>query len=566
MSLLSSIQMASNALQADNIGLQVVGQNISNANTPDYIREDVNFQPAPTQQFGNMQLGTGVEVQSITQDVDNFLEGSLRTAVGNQANSDTVQQSYSQLEGILGALGNQSLQSSMNTFFSSISDIMNQPGDSSVANLAVLQGQALAGQINNVATQAQQLRSNLDTQVQGMASGVNSLLQQVASLNVQIASADGGSTSNSPAVGLQDQQLADLQSLSQQIGTQAVEMPDGSYSVYSGGAYLVAGGVCRPVNVVQTSSDGMTVSGLEISGINVPLQSTSGQLAGLTTSRDQVLGGFLNQLNQFAGTLANEFNKVYSSGQGLTGYTQASSQTPVDDPNVALNNAAAGLAFPPTSGSFQVLVENTTTGEVQTNTVNIQLNGNAGDTTLNGLAGQLGAISGLSASVADGSLTISSTDPDTTFAFANDNSGVLASLGINTFFTGSTAGDLGVNPDVVNDPGKFAASTSGIGTGTDNAATLANFMDAPLSSAGGSSIGDVANQLTDDVTQNSANAQAQASGNDTYVQTLQGQQSSISGVSIDDETVQMMTFEQSFQAAAKYISTLNSMLTTLMQL
>ena len=39
MSLFSSIQMAGNALQANDIGLQVVGQNISNANTPGYIRE-----------------------------------------------------------------------------------------------------------------------------------------------------------------------------------------------------------------------------------------------------------------------------------------------------------------------------------------------------------------------------------------------------------------------------------------------------------------------------------------------------------------------------------------------
>ena len=50
MSLSGSLQIASNSLRATQIGLQVVGQNISNANTPGYIREEVNYAPAPTQQ------------------------------------------------------------------------------------------------------------------------------------------------------------------------------------------------------------------------------------------------------------------------------------------------------------------------------------------------------------------------------------------------------------------------------------------------------------------------------------------------------------------------------------
>ena len=47
MSLFSSIQLANNTLRATQIGLQVVGQNIANANTPGYIREELITQPAP---------------------------------------------------------------------------------------------------------------------------------------------------------------------------------------------------------------------------------------------------------------------------------------------------------------------------------------------------------------------------------------------------------------------------------------------------------------------------------------------------------------------------------------
>ena len=80
MSLLGSLQLADNALQAQQIGLQVAGQNIANANTPGYLREQVQLSPAPTQKIGGLLEGLGVDVKGITQKVDNLLEQRLRGA------------------------------------------------------------------------------------------------------------------------------------------------------------------------------------------------------------------------------------------------------------------------------------------------------------------------------------------------------------------------------------------------------------------------------------------------------------------------------------------------------
>src|SRR5271157_2333525 len=98
MSLSSSIQLASASLQANDIALQVVGQNIANANTPGYLRETVNFTPGPNQSQGGLILGTGVHVLSVTQQVDNFLEGQLRNANSSQSSADTLKSTYTQLE------------------------------------------------------------------------------------------------------------------------------------------------------------------------------------------------------------------------------------------------------------------------------------------------------------------------------------------------------------------------------------------------------------------------------------------------------------------------------------
>ncbi len=77
MSLFGSVQMAGNTLQAMQIGLQVVGNNISNANTPGYVRQQANFVPAGVQKQGGLILGLGVSVDSITQQVDKFVQARL---------------------------------------------------------------------------------------------------------------------------------------------------------------------------------------------------------------------------------------------------------------------------------------------------------------------------------------------------------------------------------------------------------------------------------------------------------------------------------------------------------
>ena len=205
MSLFSSIQVASGALQAAQIGLQVVGQNIANANTPGYAREQVEFTAGPTQQIGNLSLGTGVQVQGVVRQVDQFLQQRLNSATSDSSSTQVSQQTYTQLEGLLNELGTNGLSSSLDDFFSSISDVLNQPESDSVRNLAVLKGQTVTQDVNQLASQTEQLRSDLNDQVSQDANSINSLLTQIGNLNIQIESAEGGGTSASDAVGLADQ-------------------------------------------------------------------------------------------------------------------------------------------------------------------------------------------------------------------------------------------------------------------------------------------------------------------------------------------------------------------------
>ncbi len=566
MSLFGSLQLAGNSMQAQQIGLQVVGQNMANANTPGYSREEAVLTPAPVQRMGNLTLGLGVQVKGIVQQVDDFLNERLRGTNSDVGNSQTQAQVYQNLEGIVGALNQNNLQSSLNSFFSSIAGVLNQPESVSVRNLAVLQGQTLAGDINQMSQRVSNARVDVNTQIEGMTSDINRLVTDIANLNTQITSTEGGTLTISQAVGLRDKRNQDLSDLSNLIGIRVEEQPSGAANVFVGGDYLVFEGTSRQVETAYTTDRGLSSAHINLVDTNAPLDTQTGKLAGLTAARDNILGGFLDKLNNLATTLNFEFNKVYSSGQGLTGFQSMTSTYPVTSTSNALDNA--GLQFTPVNGSFQVQMLNKQTGLTQTTNVTVDLNGlDQNETSLTGLATQLNAINGLKATISNtGNLSITTTSPDLQFSFANDTSGALAALGLNTFFTGTSAADLGVNQAVVADPGKFAASTAGIGIDTGNATKLANFMNQPLDSAGGTTLTDVYDRMVGDVTQGSAVAQSVTQGYQTFQQTLQGQQSAISGVSIDEEAVKMITFQRAYQASAKLISTINELLNTLMQL
>ncbi|MCX7426132.1 MAG: flagellar hook-associated protein FlgK [Planctomycetia bacterium] len=565
MSLFSSIQMASNSLAANAIALQVVGQNISNANTPGYIREEVVLSPAPTQRYGGLLLGMGVRVEAVVQKMDTFLEQRLRNAISEETSSGTLEQTYNDLEKLIGELDETDLSTSLDDFFNSVSEILNQPENISVRHLAVLNGETLATDINRLAGEVGELRADVNDRVSLVANNINDLVETIRVLNIRIAETEGGNISASDAVGLRDQRLEALSSLAQLIDIRVVEGESGAVAVYTGGDYLVIDGISRHVAVEMSTDRGLAVANVVIDEIDSRLNPSAGELQGLLVSRDEVLAKFTDDLDDFSRTLAFEFNKLYSSGQGINGFDSLTSTEQVDQTDVALDQA--GLGFTPVNGSFRVLVHNKNTGLSETTNVTVDLNGLDHDTTLEDLADALNAIDGIAAEITVGrSLKITSTDPNQVFAFSDDTSGLLAALGMNTFFSGDTALGLSVNSVLKEDPAKFAASRGGIGADTDNAVELAAFLDRPLDSQNGVSLSVLYDRFVADTTQGATIASSVAAGARVFSTSLEGQKMALSGVNLDEEAVRMMAFQRAFQASSKYIVTLDELFQLLVTL
>jgi flagellar hook-associated protein 1 FlgK len=565
MSLFGTIQNAGNALNAAQIGLQVTGNNIANANTPGYIRERVVLTPSPTQRIGNLLLGTGVRVHSVVEQIDRYLEEQVRSANSDLANGETQENTFAQLEGLIGELSDSDLSTSMSEFFNSIHDILNQPDSTGVRNIAVLQGEQLAADIRRLYEKGLNISEGLNQQVADQADRINELITEIASLNVQIAQVEAGDISPSDAVGLRDRRGVALNELATIIDIRTTEQLNGSVAVYSNGDYLVFDGISRSVTTSQSVHDGIFATDIRVAETDAPLSTASGKLGGLIESRDNIVGNFLHQLDGVASTLIQEFNKIYSKGQGTVGYSSLTSAVGIANPDISLDQA--GLPVAPVNGSFSLVVKNSLTGNLQTNTIAVDLNGLDEDTSLADMAAAIDAIDGITASVSNtGNLRISADDPNLTFSFASDSSGVLAALGLNSFFSGSDASDIDIEATLKADPRRFAASLGGVGEDTQNALLLADFLQQPLDSQDGSTLAQIYDKMVSDTAQGSASTKAATEGFRVYQKTLEAQHLAVTGVNLDEEAVRMISYQRAYQASAKVISTINALFETLLNL
>jgi flagellar hook-associated protein 1 len=572
MSLFSSLQMGGNTLQAMQIGLHVVGNNIANANTPGYIRERANYTPAPVQKLGDLALGMGVQVEGIVQIIDKFVENRLRDAGSDLASAEALEDAYSKLEAQFNALGENSIGSMLTSFFNALDEVVKTPGIIGVRDLAIKEGVALAQAFNALDRNVERLHSDLSTRVQQIAPEINTLAEKIRKLNLQIVTAEGGGATGSDAGGLRVQRAEALKELAKLINISASETVTGSVNISVNGQILVFEGTRREVETALTEVNGVNASRIQFVDNKSVLEVSGGELHGIYQARDSVYAEFLDNLDTLAGTLAFEFNKLYSQGQGIDGFTQVTSVNGVNNANAALN--AAGLDFAPTSGKFSVLVRNKEDGITKTHEIIIDLNGLDGnDTTLNSLATQLNAIPGLNASVnIDNRLVLRSESSAIDFSFEvaspRDESGVLAALGINTFFTGSGAATLGVNSQLLGAGSKLAVATKGVGVGEDNtnALRLVALFDQSLSSLNGYSINGLYDSIINSTTQGASIAKSVADGHRVFTGTLEATSQGVSGVNLDEEAIDMIALQRTYQASARFISAISELLDILVNL
>jgi flagellar hook-associated protein 1 FlgK len=138
----------------------------------------------------------------------------------------------------------------------------------------------------------------------------------------------------------------------------------------------------------------------------------------------------------------------------------------------------------------------------------------------------------------------------------------------NVFFTGSTAADIGINSDILNDPAKIAAagSTESVPGGNGAALAISALQSAALLNGGTANFGQFYTALVSDIGSELETAKLNASHQNDVSASLMAYRESISGVSLDEEMVRLIQYQHAFEAAAQLINVADQMLETVIQM
>lgn len=564
MSLFSALSVARSALFINQLGQQVVGNNIANANTPGYSVRDLHQSTAPSQNYPSYSIGLGVKLAGITRRTDAQLLSQLRNSFSEANGANAQAQALGQIELLLGELGDNDVSSLLSQFFDSLNEVANQPQSEGARQLVVQHAQLLSGRIKDVFEGAQQLRSSINSEIQQDVGIANQLISGIADLNSKIVEAEVGQTgveTNS----LRDQRDQLVTQLSEYLDVRVFEQDNGALNVIFQSAPLVSNDRYQLLQLNEESVNGNPTFRVSLEQTGIKITGGSGLIGGHLEARDEVVDSFIEDWNDFAGSFIDGFNRLHSRGQGLNAYSEITGSFSVDFPTVSLLNS--GFDFPPESGSFQVLVTDSVTGQTKTHEIDIQLKGLTTDTSLEDLVDSINEIDGLSAEINNnGQLSISSDSSNIEFSFANDSSGALAALGINTFFEGNSAANIGVNSTILNDPTKLASSLGGPGLDTKLIVELARFGEQASDRFGGLSLRGSYESLVSDVALKSNGARSLAEGMASYAASLDQQHQALTGVNLDEEALKMLRYEQAYGAATRYLQTVNEMIDELLQI
>jgi flagellar hook-associated protein 1 len=567
------------ALQASQLALQVTGNNLANAATPGYSRQSVDLSPARPQNLGRFQVGTGVRVKDIRRMVDEQLNARLREAVSNEALAQDVAAGLSGVESMLNELSGSDLSSELTKFFSAWSERANLTQTSAVV---VQQGERLAGFISRLRGDLTDLQKQGDSQIGALIGRVNTVLGQLEKVNLSVAESEatGGTAS-----GLRDQRDTLLRELAEYMDISTVEQPNGSIDVLVGSYPILLNGKPKPLMLEKESTpQGTRVSIMagDDADCEHKLTITGGRLGAALAGRSDTLGGTIEQLDQIASELIFQMNRLHGTGANLKNLstTTGTLRLAPGDQAKALNDptnlSLTGLAHRPRNGGFDVNVTNPLTGQTVTTRIDLDLDGlkidgSAGtddDTSLADLVASIDAIEGVKASItSDGRLKVDA-EAGFEFSFADDTSDAVAVLGLNAFFTGQSASDIDVNAPLKTNPSQLMVGRMVNGSLVENATALAaaQVQDLDIESLGGRSIRETWIDTVQGMGGEADAANARAESASLVRENLDAQVAAISGVSVDEESINMIGYQRLYQAAARYIQTMDEVTQTLISI
>jgi len=331
--------ISSGAIGAYQRALSTVSNNIANVNTEGYSRQDVVLADSAPKKMASMYVGTGVMLQTIKRQYDEFAESNLRNSTSDLASQKPMVDYTKRVMDIMGdkSIG---LSSALDTFFAASGSLSADPASSVLRTSFMTSADGVASRFGELASQMDLISTETRQGLEGVANQVNTLTSQLALINQNMT--------KSPNVESQPAELLDrrdltLRKLSDLVRTKVTFSPNGSVAVSLGNTMtqglVVDGNKSRPVGINSAVKDKAELV-LDPYGKTESLASISGgQIGGYLNFISQVLEPAQKNLSALARTFATETNAIQKNG--IDGYGQMGQDLFAIDPAAA--NDAHGI-------------------------------------------------------------------------------------------------------------------------------------------------------------------------------------------------------------------------------
>jgi len=309
--LLTSLNSAARALDAQRFGMDVTGQNIANVNTPGYSRRAIDLVwIAP---YDKMSAGGGVEVVGVRALRDRLLDRRLQQELPAERREAAIAEALRTVEAAIGRPG-ESLDVKLNAFFDSFAKLADNPTSSVARQEVLLQGGALATSFQDMAARLRSAQADSDQQIRAVVDQVNTLTSRMAALNATASHA--AATGALPA--LQDEQLYLARQLSELVDVSVIDHGNGVVDITLGnGKPLVVAE--HQYDLGTSSTAPLGYASITSGGVDVTSQITGGRLGGLLQVRDVNVPAYLDQLDTLAYNVATQVNTLHTAGYDQTG-------------------------------------------------------------------------------------------------------------------------------------------------------------------------------------------------------------------------------------------------------
>jgi len=346
---------------------RIASANVANAQTAGYTQKRVNLTTPVVQ-----GLPSGVAIASITRTTNTTLQNELLNRTAESAGAAVRQQYMERIGSFLNVeSGTPRLTSTYQAFQQAWKDYEANPENATLARAVVTQGTLLAGEINSLAGQPQQIDAMVQTDIAQNVTQLNQLVQQAYKLNAQIVNQ---SSSGQPIGDLQDQMDQVVAQMSKITKVQILGTGTNSLQIVTAGGQTLVSGAVPPTfsydpnsNSIQTTVNGATQS--------VPASSfPGGQLESLMRLRagfeaqastssysqsvmassepgDGAIRKFQNQLDAIANQVAYAVNTAYNKSASYGNELAANFFTYSSLPYPASNTTATTVATGGATGS-----------------------------------------------------------------------------------------------------------------------------------------------------------------------------------------------------------------------